>query len=285
MAAPVVESSNSYAWASTTTVTITKPTGLAEGDLMVAYIAAVTSVGGSVDAPSTPTGWTLFSSGNTTGNRLYGYWKEADASDVAASNFSWTVDATDSLSAGYLMRITGQVSGAEIADTSYAVATSPTANPTVAATTETKSNEALLIMAWSFLYTHNSTSETVSNITVNGFTNPTWTEQHSEFSGSGVNEGFVVATATSGVIGTSTSIELDLTLATADDYIGSLTSIPTATSESATPSSVNLSGTVNTTTVVTGSNVTPDSVNISASVSEPTDELINPTIWTKISKS
>lgn len=77
-----------------TSLTITKPTGLTAGDLMVAMI-------GKDDDPaptSAPTGFTLEASDSGTGgNDNWGgvYWKEADASDVAASNFTWQGDAED----------------------------------------------------------------------------------------------------------------------------------------------------------------------------------------------
>lgn len=76
-----------------TTLTITKPTGLTVGDLMVATI-------GKDDDPSVtgPSGWVNEAEASgTAGNDNNGsiWWKVADAADVAASNFTWTGDSED----------------------------------------------------------------------------------------------------------------------------------------------------------------------------------------------
>jgi hypothetical protein len=71
-------------------ITITKPTGLAVGDLMVAVIGKDDDV-----LINLPSGWSspagLFY-GTASGNDLYSriFYKVADAADVAASNFTWT---------------------------------------------------------------------------------------------------------------------------------------------------------------------------------------------------
>lgn len=77
-----------------TSLTITKPTGLTVGDLMVAVI-------GKDDDPAItgPGDWTEVrgGTGTITGND-HSWWlgyKVADAGDVAASNFQWTGDAED----------------------------------------------------------------------------------------------------------------------------------------------------------------------------------------------
>lgn len=80
--------------AASTTLTITKPTSLAVGDLMVATIGKDDDVSISTG----PTGWTnRAEASGTAGNDNNGsIWdKVADAADVAASNFTWTGDAED----------------------------------------------------------------------------------------------------------------------------------------------------------------------------------------------
>jgi hypothetical protein len=71
-------------------ITITKPTGLAVGDLMVAVIGKDDDV-----LINLPSGWSSPAGlwqGTSSGNDLYSriFYKVADAADVAASNFTWT---------------------------------------------------------------------------------------------------------------------------------------------------------------------------------------------------
>lgn len=76
------------AWNSVQTATsdtVTKPTSLAVGDLMVAQVHASGSI-------TPPTGWTLVGVENSgsLGRKYANYSKVADASDVAASTFTFT---------------------------------------------------------------------------------------------------------------------------------------------------------------------------------------------------
>lgn len=86
------QSKSTSAWSTATTVVITKPSGLASGDLMIANIYAT---GASV---TTLSGWTLIS--GTT------FWKYADSADAAASNFTWSLSGSVS-SCGSMIRING----------------------------------------------------------------------------------------------------------------------------------------------------------------------------------
>ena len=85
----------------TTTLTITKPSGTVDGDLLIAQIG---TPGNSIN---TPAGWTLIKIGSNFGvSRLFS--KQAGASEPAT--YSWTIGATsgtqDSASGG-IMRISG----------------------------------------------------------------------------------------------------------------------------------------------------------------------------------
>lgn len=75
------------------TVTVTKPTGLAVGDLMLAFMTL------NLSGLTPPSGWTQLDSDNATGGASFNntvYWKLAVAGDVSATNFTWT--AGDALS-------------------------------------------------------------------------------------------------------------------------------------------------------------------------------------------
>lgn len=73
--------------ATTGTSTVTKPTGLAVGDLMLAMGNA-----NKAGISGVPTGFTLHGNSDATVNayRNFVYYKIADSSDVAATNFVWT---------------------------------------------------------------------------------------------------------------------------------------------------------------------------------------------------
>lgn len=75
------------------TVTVTKPTGLAVGDLMLAFMTL------NLSGLTPPSGWTQLDSDNAAGGASFNstvYWKLAVTGDVSATNFTWT--AGDALS-------------------------------------------------------------------------------------------------------------------------------------------------------------------------------------------
>lgn len=89
---------------------ITKPSGLAVGDLMVAVVGQVYSV--AFPNGSTPSGWTSEASGFD--NRAYNLlWKVADSGDVAASTFTFQ-DTSSGHMYGALYRITGYAADAYV---------------------------------------------------------------------------------------------------------------------------------------------------------------------------
>jgi hypothetical protein len=101
------QSTKTTGFAVGSTVTIDKPTSLAVGDLMVAFLQASTAeIGGDWNTLS---GWTRTVAGSqrTTYLSAYGITasmrKIADSSDVAASNFTFTYNSTRFL-AGAIMR-------------------------------------------------------------------------------------------------------------------------------------------------------------------------------------
>lgn len=273
MAAPVVESVSNYSWAANTSPVITKPTGLAEGDLMIAIIGTVSSIGNTVAVPSTPSGWTLWSDafydGASDTHRLYGFYKVADSSDVAASNFTFTCDTSDAVNCGCLMRVSGQASASEFAG--YAYNDNGTGlNPTISSISlSTFTDETLLVMAWLTLDTGLSAAFAGSGYAVTGISNPTWTERSQLASSLGDNEAMVVATATSGELGTITAIEFDAS-ESASNWIGLIAAFPTDVDVSVTPDSVSLTGTVNTPTQSADVNISVDSVAITGVVNDPT---------------
>lgn len=115
MATPVVASSSNTAFAGASAVTVTKPTGLAVGDVMIAFVGWF---GGASRNLTIPAGWS-----NTQGiNGFQGFWgltKIADAADVAAANFTFTLSGVTTQIGGAIVRVTGTATGSEVADSEY----------------------------------------------------------------------------------------------------------------------------------------------------------------------
>lgn len=104
----VVESTSTNTASSATSLTITKPTGLAVGNLMVAPLSIHNSGDSETDTWNTLSGWTAAVGGNFNSFiSLSLQYKIADAGDVAASNFTFTASGTAGRLAGSILRCSG----------------------------------------------------------------------------------------------------------------------------------------------------------------------------------
>lgn len=92
------KSSTSISGGGPTTITVTKPAGVASGDVLIAGLSFET---GSSDTITAPTGWTLVRRVNNTNSEgLAVYRKVAGGSEPAS--YAWTFASSRSLSAGIL---------------------------------------------------------------------------------------------------------------------------------------------------------------------------------------
>lgn len=98
----VVESTANASTTASVDLVITKPTGLAEGDLL---IAALTSRSGEY---TTPSGWTQADVRADTVAYSEILYKVASSADAAASNFTFTSDSAI-FNSGSLLRVSGAV--------------------------------------------------------------------------------------------------------------------------------------------------------------------------------
>lgn len=112
MARPVVQSSQTATATSSASVTITKPTGLAVGDFMIAFIGFEN--GSTVRTFTTPSGWTLLRNSASDSEGVASFYKEATAGDVAASNFTFSLSGTSDRIGGVLVRVDTLADGNEI---------------------------------------------------------------------------------------------------------------------------------------------------------------------------
>lgn len=164
----VIESSSTAGWA-TGDCTITKPTGLAEGDLMIACICA------EDDNINTLSGWTELQEASAGSNQTSSslQYKVADSGDVAASNFTFVRTNADGDTAGAILRVSGYAPTALFSDSETEVDINSATQIDAGVTLDPITNGELIIVV-SCISQVSSTSA-VSSPAING-TNPTWTE-------------------------------------------------------------------------------------------------------------
>ncbi len=147
--------------ANTASSVVTKPVGLAVGDLMVAQV--VTEAGVTITAPS---GFTsIRNDTNVFKSTLYS--KIADSGDVAATNFTFSFSPSSVNSAG-IVRVTGNAGVLALTAQASASVTN-SASPSFANTVTPKADSLLLF------FTSSNSQHTTAGYAV-ATDNPTWTE-------------------------------------------------------------------------------------------------------------
>lgn len=267
------------------TLLVTKPTGLAVGDLMLCIIGIVQNAGnGSIS------GWTQILSTSDGGN--YGMivlYKIADSADVAASDFtiSYNAGGGDPIVAA-IVRATGTfTSGANIQITSD-INTAATTTHTFTPGLTPRSTSDLLILG---SLGRNSGSQSGYSITNN---NPTWTERADILqSATGDDANLAVATATASAA--SDTGDYSVTLNTSAEALGYLIVVSDTTNVTVSPTVISVTTTVQAPAVSGSATVTVSSaVSVTTSVQAPTvtfpvsdwtDQTKNTTTWTDQAKS
>lgn len=150
-----------------TAIIITKPSGLAAGDLMIALLAVT-----GPNQSYTASGWDeLFAQNIPNFNyKMNCLVKVADSSDAAASNFTFNVNASGDSKVGALLRVTGTFVGTGNCIFDKDVVTSDT-TPTFTGGVTPLTSTSLLIMGC-----FSGTLGTSSNYAIAN-NNPTWTER------------------------------------------------------------------------------------------------------------
>ena len=165
MAVAVASSSTAYSGSGTSLV-ITKPTGLLEGELMMSAIRH-DNVGGMTN----PSGWTTLTTTFNPFNNVRLCYKYATSGDVAASNFTWTLGSS-AISAGGIIRVTG--ASPLIGSAVLAGGQSNTATPSISTGVTPTRADSLLVQFWFY--------QSNANDSLGGYaiatSNPTWTEQY-----------------------------------------------------------------------------------------------------------
>lgn len=173
MAAPVLESTQTTTWATSgQTIVITKPVNLAVGDLMICRI--VTETATDISNFSVFTEKSRESTSSGAYNSIIGY-KIADSSDVAASNFTITVNTIGDNKMGSISRI----SNPDTLATNYVYAegsASNTISPSFTGLTPTNHSDSnLLLMFWLGDNGASGGAPTIASYAI-ATSNPSWTE-------------------------------------------------------------------------------------------------------------
>lgn len=184
--AVAVASVSTTTYTSATSKVVTKPTGLAVGDLMVAFVG----YDDSSQSISAPGGWTELTTIEIAGGSGdYGnqsvFWKYAESADVAASDFTFSRSGAADHLCATIYRITGAGGSVTLFDAdTFANTASPSFSGGV---TPSLANSLLLISisAGDNVDSVNSVSITTSN--------PTWTEDYDISNGGATTQKRVLA--------------------------------------------------------------------------------------------
>lgn len=280
MAIAVASVSNTSLNNTTGSVIITKPTGLAAGDLMVAILSKKSTV-----VPNTLSGWTQiqtvdagsFGDSSSNNGTLTSFYKVADSTDAAASNFTFTSSDSGVQFGGGILRITGH--GGIIA-TSARAGSGNNGNPSYSMSVTPSFPNSLLIFA---AYKNNSTvTSTTSGYAVTT-DNPTWTEQFDDEGGGLI---FTLSVATSIRSAVTATGNATLTYAAGGsncDSIAQMIVITPVVDQTITPSTLSLIGSIQDSALQTGVTLTTNVLSLSTSLQESTTSI--PVTWTNNSKN
>lgn len=272
-----------------TNYTISFPSGLEVGDLMIAAVCSIELDESPIPNVDTPTGWTeILSSSVGSGNmRLEVFGKIATSDDVSAGSVSAGTGiggSDNAFIAVSCFRITGHSGLAAIQDNSLGILSDATPDYTIGLTP--------IVPDCLYLFFVGATGSG-SSASVAGYAmatdNPSWTEQFDVFAasdsyaGPGQNDGlFSCASATRTQI-TSTG-NLSCTLTNFLQSVGALVIILPVTNVTVSPAVIPMTASVQAPTVTGGANVSPAVITMTASVQAPT-VVAGEAEWTNTDKS
>ncbi len=260
-------------------ITITKPSGLAENELLVAVISCLTS-----DTVATPSGWTNEGTVSGAGDvdlQARIFTKVADSSDVAASNFSFDVSDTVGSLGGTLMRVTSgdqyDAVGNSDTDTGYSSSGTGTNPQFTVSVTPTYDNALFVgVILSEDAYTFSSYS--------NNGTAITWTNR---FNGNLVGDTCDVFTGTQATAAEITTLDVtespDHGAGIEMDF--GLFEIRSQVDATVTPAIVTQSSSVQAPTIATDTSVSLPSILTSSSTIQTPTVTADETYWSDINKS
>lgn len=253
-------------------LTITKPTSLAVGDLMIAFLWGGRNAGDW----STLSGWTKLGSAVTTDGtdaNMTVLAKVADSGDTAASDFTFTPHASHEEKFGLVARITGTFSAGIgsliVSDFDTDVTSSATGGVTPVAA------NSLLLMG---VINHTAAAAGGGNAVTNN--NPSWTTQVADFVNTAVDMGYNLATATF-TVSTATG---GYSWSNGALSGACLISVSESTDVTVSPTVISTTMNIIAPTVTGGATVTPAVIGLTATVQAPTVTTAEPK-WKNPDKS
>lgn len=279
MAVPVVASSSSTTFATgVTSLVITKPTGLAVGDLLIGAVF-FTSGTGTPTTVTPPADWTTLQTvdTNNTDNRMYVFYRIATSTETAASNFTFTLN-TAATAGGGLLRITGVASGNEIQTSEQDVYNSTSSTAISFTSTITPNWADTLVLAFLAAFQSGSGTGTVASYT--STPSKSWTEIFELANTQGTDNTLVAATATAGVVATQIT-QYGATLAVAKNiHAGVIVAITPPQNPTVTNALFEISPAIIAPTLQSSSVVTADFIEVSPDISAQSARAKSPTQWT-----
>lgn len=160
---------------SSANITITKPSNVTIGDLLVAHI-----ITDGAQISSTPSGWTNDYSVTlpTSAGFSYIYSKIADSGDVSATNYTWVTNATPGNVGGSITRVSGGLTTSPITSKNSGTSSDSSTGPVSYSITVTPTvTNSLLLFFVGYSAIAGAVSHSASGYAV-ATDNPTWTEAY-----------------------------------------------------------------------------------------------------------
>jgi len=248
--------------ATSNSVTITKPTGLAVGDLMIAHIGK-TATSATIDTLS---GWTSLLNDINGNFRMSVQYKIADSSDVSASDFTFTGSGTTPYTSGAVYRISGQSVSTPLDTNSSLTTWSGTSADLSMGITQSRADNLLLILIGAGSGNQNTTNIASQAIATS---NPTWTEDYDISLGTNSiamicgTHAIRTETTSTGNISFSSSASMNVGLAC-------IISINNTLGVTISPSAITSTAIVNSPTATGGATVSPSAITANGVVNTPT---------------
>lgn len=271
-----VASTASTGYATASSITITKPSGLAAGDLLVCLINIFGN--GTV---TTPSGWTQGTQqANGTTQSLQYLYKIADSADAAASNFTFNLSGSLD-TAGGLLRVTGSAGSSILAALDQDTITGVDISPSFTGGLTPTNAGSLLVMAF-------SSNADQQNGDYGSFAvvtdNPTWTQAWEIEKNLTDNNNYVTVCAYA--VRTETSATGNYSASgggyAANGYNGFLLCFNPSIAVTVSPAVIQISAAVQTSTITGGSIVSPAVISIASSVPSTVAKQAN---WSAQTKS
>lgn len=271
--------------------TVTHPSGLTAGDLMIVHLTQCSNITGATMGFNTPTDWTSLGSdtadsgGSTV--KMSVFRKVATAGDVSAGSTVFARSGSNDAWTNYsAYRIDGQgdASGIQIAFDDVVGDSTPVYTNTV--TPSFADSLVLFLVSAEEGAASGSITDASYAITNN---NPTWTERADSYAssdaffGAGDGDG-LHGGATASRPETSATGDSSCTLINFTNSVGAIVVIPPATSVNVSPAVITMTASVQAPTVTGGAVVSPAVITMTASVQAPTVTL-SASDWVNTDKS